>query len=183
MTKTVIGLVDTPAEADAVVAELLKEGFDRERIGVIANEHILDAAAGAAGATRGMAYGSLAGLLAGVGALAIPGVGAVVAVGPALALLTTAIGAVAGGLIGGLVSRGVPKEDAHVYAEGLRRGGTLIMVEAKNDQEADRVAQTLARHGVVDVKERAAQWRGDGWSGRFDQARGPAGSPAPRAAT
>ena len=170
MAKTVIGLVDTPAEADAVVSELLKDGFERERVGIVANEHILDAAAGATGATRGIAYGSLAGLLAGVGALAIPGVGSIIAVGPALALLTTTIGALAGGLIGGLVSRGVSKEDAHVYAEGLRRGGTLIVVDTKSDDEAERAAQILIRHRAVDVKERAAQWQRDGWSGRVEEA-------------
>jgi hypothetical protein len=79
------------------------------------------------GAGVGTAVGGAAGLLAGLGLLAIPGVGPVVAAGW---LVATAVGAVAGaatgGLIGGLTGAGVSEDDAHVYAEGVRRGGSLV---------------------------------------------------------
>src|SRR3979490_170055 len=106
---------------------------DRDRDGVD------DRAEGAAaGAGIGAAAGGLAGLLAGLGLLAIPGLGPVVAAGW---LASTALGAVvggtAGGLIGALTAAGVSKEDAHVYAEGIRRGGTLVTARVPDAAPAE----------------------------------------------
>jgi hypothetical protein len=122
------------------------------------------------GVTGGVAGGAL-GLLVGIGALAIPGIGPVLAAGPLAAALSTAavgagVGAAAGGLIGGLVDMGVPDEDANFYAEGVRRGGTLVSVSAE-DSKANRAYDLMQRHGAVDINQRGAEWRKSGWT-RFD---------------
>jgi hypothetical protein len=99
----------------------------------------------------------------------------VLAAGPLAAALGTAgastlvgagIGAAAGGLIGALVGAGIPEEDASFYAEGIRRGGTLVMVKTSDDM-AQRAYDVLQRYGAVDVEERSGTWRQSGWSG-FD---------------
>ena len=119
------------------------------------------------GAGIGAVIGGTAGLLAGLGVLAIPGVGPVVAAGW---LIATAAGAVAGGATGGIVGAltqaGVGKEDAPVYAEGLRRGGTLVTARVR-DGERSRYEAILNR-SAVDVRERRAMYRKTGWTG-FDE--------------
>ncbi|WP_396594508.1 hypothetical protein [Brevundimonas sp. R86498] len=135
-------------------------------------DHDDNAGEGAAtGAGVGAALGGGAGLLAGLGMLAIPGVGPVVAAGW---LASTAAGAVGGavaggatgGLIGALTEDGESEEDAHVYAEGVRRGGSLVSVRAEDDQAND-VIRTLERHGGVVAKTRGQAYREQGWE-RFD---------------
>jgi uncharacterized protein (TIGR02271 family) len=187
MAKTVIGLFDNRAEAQSVVQELLGEGFRRDDISVMSKkiegqdnrqqqgevvayveedgeEQIKDMAKGAG---TGAAIGGLAGLLLSLTAFAIPGIGPVLAAGPLAAVIAGAgIGATAGGLISGLTRLGVPEEDADYYAEGVRRGGTLISVEA-SDEKAGRAVTIMKRHGAVEIDKRAAEWRNDGWSG-FD---------------
>jgi hypothetical protein len=168
MAKTVMGLVDSSGKAEQVVEELIKNGIDRKDIGMVSSEALREAATAAGGATRGMAYGTLAGLLLGVATLAIPGLGVALVAGPAVPLLTTIAGAIAGGLIGALRAKGVPEDQAHFYAEGLRRGGTLIIVTARTDELATRTVEILKRNGAMDIDERAAQWKQQGWSGRFE---------------
>jgi uncharacterized protein (TIGR02271 family) len=191
MAKTVVGLFDTFGEAQSVVEDLMSNGFRREDISVVANENATGrermvgdtnenaAAEGAgAGAVGGTVLGGALGLLVGAGLLAIPGIGPVLAAGPLAAAIgtTTAavgatalgagIGAATGGLIGGLVGAGVPKEDAEYYAEGVRRGGTLVSVNT-DDAMAGRAHDIMNRHNVIDIDERATQWRSSGWTG-FD---------------
>ncbi len=90
------------------------------------------------GATMGTVLGGGAGLLAGLGALAIPGIGPIVAAGWLVATLTGAgVGAAAGGLFGSLTGAGVSEADAHVHAEGVRRGGTLVTVRADQARAVD----------------------------------------------
>jgi stress response protein YsnF len=175
-------------EAQAVVRELVSAGIRREDIGFMANEKQAvpgsaalneseggdNAAAGAlAGAGAGAAIGGLGGLLLAAAPLAIPGIGPIIAAGPIAAALTGAgIGAVAGGLIGGLTRLGVPEEEAHYYAEGVRRGGILVTVAANDGASADKAVGVMRRHGAVDIDERAAQWKKQGWKGRFEAAVG-----------
>jgi stress response protein YsnF len=98
------------------------------------------------GATVGTVLGGGAGLLAGLGSLAIPGVGPVVAAGWLIATLAGAgVGAAAGGLLGSLTGAGVEEADAKGYAEHVGRGGTLVTVRA-NDDDAARVEYIL-EHG------------------------------------
>jgi hypothetical protein len=120
----------------------------------------------------GALFGGLGGLLIGLGALAIPGLGPIVAAGPiATTLAGAGIGAAGGGLIGALKDAGVPDEEAGVYAESIRRGGTMVTVRAP-EVLRDRVADILDEHGAVDVDERASSYRTAGWTG-FDASRDP----------
>src|SRR5688572_10122845 len=187
MSKTIIGMMDNVSEARNVVEDLVASGIDRDDIGFMANEkHATpqradaDDGAGAtsgalAGAGTGAAIGGVAGLALSFAPLAIPGIGPILAAGPIAAALTGAgIGALAGGLIGGLTKLGVPEEDAHYYAEGVRRGGILVTVAADDDREVEQAVSILKRHGAVDVQVRASEWRKQGWQGRFEEESGAA---------
>src|SRR5262245_27984909 len=193
MAKTVVGLFDTFGEAQSVVQELTNSGFRREDISLIANdsrgEYVKARAVGdtsrtaegaGAGAVSGGVLGGVLGLLVGVGALAIPGIGPVLAAGPLAAALGTAgastlvgagIGAAAGGIIGALVGAGIPEEDANFYAERVRRCGTLLIVKASDDM-AQRAYDLMRSNGAVDIDQRSGDWRKSGWT-RFDPDAGP----------
>ncbi len=120
------------------------------------------------GATIGTVLGGGAGLLAGLGMLAIPGVGPVVAAGWLVATaLGAGVGAGAGGLLGSLVGAGVNENDAHVYAEGVRRGGTLVTARVDESQRAT-VEDIMSRHSGVDANVRGKEYRAGGWE-RFDE--------------
>ena len=177
--KTIVGLYDDIGTARRVVEELAAAGFERGDISLVANnqttgttttgttggdgEAVAEGAAG--GALVGGALGGLGGLLLGLGALAIPGIGPVVAAGPIVAGLTGAgIGAAVGGLAGALINWGVPEEEAEFYAEGVRRGSTLVAVKA-DDGRVNEALRLMNRFGPVDVRERSSQWRSEGWAG------------------
>jgi uncharacterized protein (TIGR02271 family) len=182
MAKTIVGLFDDVNEAHQVVQELIDAGVDHNKISIVANDakgeykHYKadgsSAAEGAgAGAVGGGVLGGVLGLLVGVGALAIPGIGPVLAAGPLAAALGTAgastlvgagVGAATGGLIGGLVGLGIPEEDANMYAEGVRRGGTLVTAQVA-DNLADRAAAIMDREGIVDLDTAGSTWRQSGW--------------------
>ncbi len=180
MAKTVVGLIENPTEAQVVMQELVDCGIERSDIGLMASDSGSakdEGAAGTAeggdemaegalkGAGTGAALGGVAGLLAGAAALAIPGFGPIIAAGPiASALAGAGIGAVAGGGIGALIKQGVPEEDAKYYAEGVRRGGTLVTVRTENEDMADRAVAIMRDHGAVNIDERAQEWRASGWS-------------------
>jgi hypothetical protein len=185
--KTIVALYDDFAEAVRAVHALEEAGFQHEDVSLVANnaenrwsgahrenseaarqEGGSQAASGAeTGATIGASAGGAAALLASLGVLAVPGVGPVLAAGPIVALITGAgVGAAAGGLIGGLVGLGVPEEEAHAYAEGVRRGGALVTARVPAEQ-VQRAVAILERHDAVDVAERQAGWRERGWR-QFD---------------
>jgi len=134
---------------------------DRDRDGVD------DRAEGAAaGAGIGAAVGGVAGLLAGLGILAIPGLGPVVAAGwLASTAAVAAAGGATGGIIGALTESGVDESDAHVYAEGVRRGGTLVTARVPN-ADRSRVEAILDR-SAVNIWERGQAYRRAGWK-EFD---------------
>ena len=128
------------------------------------------------GAAAGGALGAAGGVLAGLGLIAIPGLGPVVAAGW---LAAAAVGAVtgavvagaAGGLVGALTHAGVSQEEADVYAEAVRRGGTLV--SAKVDDDKVGLAEiALNATPYVDVAVRGAAYRASGWTG-FDAAAAP----------
>ena len=179
MTTTVIGLYDRLEDAQNAVSELVSAGFPREDISIVAADTEgkfktyvgapgEDAGEGVAtGAGVGAAIGGLGGLLVGIGALAIPGIGPVLAAGPiASALIGMGVGAVTGGLIGALVDAGVPEEQANLYAEGIRRGGTLVKVMTPEDR-SDDANRIMNRFNPIDIDQRATTWRSEKWSG-FD---------------
>jgi hypothetical protein len=117
------------------------------------------------GATLGTVLGGGAGLLAGLGMLAIPGVGPIVAAGWLVAALTGAgVGAAAGGLVGSLTGAGVSEADAHVHAEGVRRGGAMVTVRA-DDAKAASIEALLDGRSPVDLSTRRAEYEAEGWKG------------------
>jgi len=122
----------------------------------------------AAGAGIGATLGGVAGLLAGLGLLAIPGIGPVVAAGwLASTAAVAAAGGTAGGLIGALTQSGVSEREANVYAEGVRRGGTLVTARVP---DADRARyEAILDRSAVNITERSANWERSGWN-RFDPA-------------
>jgi len=120
------------------------------------------AEAAATGAGVGATAGGIAGLLAGLGIIAIPGVGPVVAAGWLVATLAgAATGGVAGGIIGPLTQTGLSKEDAEIYAEGIRRGGAVVTARVKG-ADAPKL-QSIMDRSAVNVRERAAAYRDSGW--------------------
>ena len=172
--RTITALFDTYEHAASAVRAVRDAGIDSADISVVANnvagdiDTDLDAEEGAAaGAGVGAVAGGGAGLLAGLGALAIPGIGPVVAGGWLLAtaigaLAGAAVGGAAGGLLGALANAGVPEEQAHVYAEGVRRGGTLVSVRA-DETRADSIAAILRHADGVDIDARRADYLAEGW--------------------
>jgi uncharacterized protein (TIGR02271 family) len=177
MSKTIVGLFDDASEARSVVTELTQMGVTRDHISLMANrdatataptdETVTESAGSDAltGAGIGAMLGGVGGLLVGLAVLPIPGLGPIIAAGPiATTLAGMGIGAAAGGVVGALVNVGVPEEHAAHYAEAVRRGGTLVTVEA-DEEQAQRVADVMNRHHAVDVNQRAETWRKTGWSG------------------
>ncbi len=196
MTRTVTRLFDTHTEALAAASRLRESGIDQDAISIVSNnaddwhgKHLAsdgkgplgdhngdgenDIADGAGkGATTGGLLGGGAGLLAGLGMLAIPGLGPVVAAGW---LASTAVGAVigaaaggaTGGLLGALKEAGHSDEEAHVYSEGVRRGGTLLSVRA-DEADCQRIEALMT--GGVDAMTRGQDYRKSGWSEFRDDA-------------
>src|SRR5438105_11491947 len=112
----------------------------------------------ATGAIGGGVLGGLAGLLVGIGALAIPGIGPIIAAGPiATTLMGAGIGAATGGLLGALVDAGVPEEEARLYQTGVERGGVLVTARLPNGQEA--MAQDILNSaGARDIRNEASMY-------------------------
>lgn len=180
--KTVTGLYDSYNDARSAVRALEDAGIASDEISIITNKangvDIEDQGTyGAEGAGTGAGIGAVAGgaggLLAGLGMLAIPGVGPVVAAGWLAATAAGAVaGAVAGGAVGGIVGamikEGVPEEEANFYAEGIRRGGSLVAARVDDDHVAH--AQSILRSShSVNTAERRASYVERGWS-HFDEA-------------
>jgi hypothetical protein len=177
-----VGSFDGYRAAQRAAHALLEDGFREEEMSVVAStlagEFAPDALPGgdtnsntATGAVTGGLVGGAAGVALSMAALAIPGVGPIVAAGPLLAGLTGAgAGAVAGGVIGALTDEGVPEEHATYYAEAVRRGGALVTVRV-DDVRADRAAEILRANGGIDIEERASRWRDNGWTGWDGSAR------------
>lgn len=175
--RTVTGLFDDYSDASAAVSALESAGVRSDDISIVSNNADKrhgesNAAEGAGtGAGIGAVIGGAGGLLTGLGLMAIPGVGPVVAAGwlaatAAGAAAGAVAGGAAGGIIGALTSSGVSERDAHVYAEGVRRGGTLVTakVEEALVPEAEAI---LKRSNWVDPTERRTAYEQQGWTG-FD---------------
>lgn len=184
--KTVTGLFDDYSDASAAVSALEARGVPSSDISIVSNNaderhnKETNAAEGAGtGAGIGAAVGGVGGLLTGLGIMAIPGVGPVVAAGWLAATAAGAVagavaGGAAGGLIGALTESGVSEDDAHVYAEGIRRGGTLVT--AKVDESLQTEAEAILRKSNwVDPGQRRAVYANEGWT-RFDDTLDPYGS-------
>ena len=180
--RTVTGLFDDYADASSAVSELEAQGVPSSDISIVSNNgdrrhEESNAAEGAGtGAGIGAVVGGAGGLLTGLGLMAIPGVGPVVAAGwlaatAAGAAAGAVAGGAAGGIIGALTSSGVPERDAHFYAEGVRRGGTLVTAKV-DDALAPEAEAILKRSNWVDPTERRAAYEKQGWT-RFDETLSP----------
>ncbi len=182
--KTLVAVYDDIEKARRVVEELREANYDPADIGLVvldregqysnylnnnpvhSDAHDVDAKEGAA---FGAAAGGLTGLLVGLAALAIPGVGPVLAAGPvAAALLGGAVGAAAGAatgsIVAGLVDLGVPQDEAGIYAEAVRRGGAMVVLKARDDATDNAIA-IMRGHSPVDLESSAQRWREQGWAG------------------
>jgi len=181
MAVTISRLYDRYADAERAVTALESAGIPNSDISIVANnsdewysgkkdrdgDGVDDRAESAGkGAGIGAGLGGAAGLLAGLGLLAIPGLGPVVAAGwLAATAVGAAAGAATGGIIGALTEAGVSEEDAHTYAEGVRRGGTLVTARVP---DADRAKlDAILDQSSVNIRERRAMWQKSGWQ-RFD---------------
>ncbi|HPT83184.1 MAG TPA: hypothetical protein PLM25_04785 [Limnochordia bacterium] len=158
---TVIGVFSDISSAEKAVKALRNKGFKDNEISIVAKEDRArkggtDMETGsefgtdsiAEGTTWGGALGGVAGLLAGVGALAIPGIGPIVAAGPLAGALS---GAVTGGVAGGLIDLGIPAERGRQYEENLKQGGVLAVIETSGDKAND-ASSILRQHGAKDVE-------------------------------
>ncbi len=169
--KVVSAVYDTHAQARAAVDAIEAAGVKSGEVSLIAHkgvsdkyDDVTDVSKAGAGAGIGGVVGGAGGLLAGLGLLAIPGLGPVVAAGWLAALAVgAAAGAAAGGLVGALVSAGVPEEHAHVYSESVRRGGTLVSARV-DDLIAPRIQGILDGNRPIDPVARGAAYRKEGWS-------------------
>lgn len=161
--KAVIGLVQSQAEAESTVNRLRNDGFSNNDVSVLfpdkagtrdfAHEKNTKAPEGAiAGVGAGGVIGGTLGLLAGIGTLAIPGLGPFIAAGPIMAALSgAAAGATAGGIAGALIGLGIPEVEAKRYAGKVRDGNILISVHVENGEEASRAKKILESTGAQDV--------------------------------
>ena len=165
MAKTVVGVFNDVTAAINSLADLVAEGIPGTDISVVTPDpetefaRYLNAPGErpvVADAGIGAVVGGLSGLLVGLGALTIPGVGPVMAAGPLFtALVGAMVGAEAGGLMGALNGFGVAEYEAKSHAEKVGEGKTLVVVKVE-DSKGDRVQALLQRHRAVTVEQRAA---------------------------
>lgn len=198
MTKTLTRLFDHRSDAESAVSALEGMGIPRSDISIVASnpdgshdgrdsrdtgEALADGAARpdhdgdvSRGASTGALLGGAGGLLAGLGLLAIPGLGPIVAAGWLLSTaagagIGAAGGAATGGVVGALKNAGHTDEEAHVYSEGVRRGGTLLSARVPDDM-TDQAVQALTPYNAVDASTRGTDYRSSGWS-KFDETAAP----------
>ncbi len=180
--QTLVALYHSFDKAQKAVDELVRNGISRDKISVVASDasgeyakeygtaspSTDDAVTSGQGAAFGAASGGVMGVLMGLGVLAIPGIGPVVAAGPLVAALTggvlgVAAGAPTGGIVAALVySNRLTQEEAEVYAEGIRRGDTLLTVESE-DTETVKIREILDRYTPVDIRTQGEEFRTTGW--------------------
>src|ERR1700735_5745313 len=159
----VFGIYTTVAAADLATDSLVKAGFSAadvsallpENLGSkpIATEKNSKSPEGAAtGAGSGAVLGGTLGLLAGIGALAIPGVGPLIAAGPIMAALAgVGVGGAVGGFTGALIGMGIPELEAKRYEGRLKKGGILLSVHCDTSDEIKRAKQLIEGTGGEDV--------------------------------
>ncbi|HLV79213.1 MAG TPA: DUF2382 domain-containing protein [Chthonomonadaceae bacterium] len=174
--KTVVGFFDDWSRAEKAVQDLENAGIPRDDISVVTGNKQGQVATGteayaAGGATteekeseagKGAVVGGVTGFLIGLISFAIPGIGTAAGLGwLVMTLIGVGVGA-AVGLVGALTHAGIPHEEATYYEEGVRRGGTLVVVKVPEEEES-RINQILSDDGAINIHERAAQWRKEGW--------------------
>ncbi|HWE50173.1 MAG TPA: hypothetical protein VG273_10310 [Bryobacteraceae bacterium] len=174
--KTVAAVFPSLTQASRASRDLEKLGVPREDISLIAgndsrrHDEYLEKARKAsapteAAAASGASMGAGLGILATLAALAIPGVGAVYALGPLLTIFAGGgVGAATGGLIGAFHNMGISHEEAPIYEEAVRRGAIMIAAVVRDEVESAAV-EALKRDGGVDVRDQKDPWNNAEWSG------------------
>jgi hypothetical protein len=159
----VFGIYATPATAEAAVDHLLAKGFANSAISVLlpdndstrafAHEKSTKAPEGTAtGATTGGLIGGTLGLLTGLGLLAIPGLGPLIAAGPIVATLAgVGAGGAVGGIVGALVGMGIPEYEAKRYEGAVKDGGSLLSVHCDTSEQIDAAKTALRDTGARDI--------------------------------
>lgn len=168
------GIYQTYADAEYAVDALRSEGFRNTDVSVLfpenkgtkdfAVEKNTKAPEGtAAGASTGVVVGGVLGWLAGIGALAIPGIGPLIAAGPIVAALAgVGVGGAVGGITGALVGMGIPEYEAKRYEGRVKDGGILLSVHCDDRDWTAKAKQILQRTGAQDVAstgEASADWQ------------------------
>ena len=163
MSKAVFCLVSSESKANAIVTRLQELNFSSNDISVLfpdksgtrdfAHEKNTKAPEGTAiGAGTGGVVGGALGLLAGIGLLAIPGIGPFIAAGPIMAALSgAAVGATVGGVTGALIGMGIPELEAKRYEGKIRDGNILVSVHTENSDEIKRAKDVFESLGGTDV--------------------------------
>ena len=163
MAKAIFCIVRDNTQASRIVSDLKTAGFSNNDISVLmpdksstrdfAHEHSTKAPEGAAtGASAGGVLGGALGWLAGIGSLAIPGVGPFIAAGPIMAALSgAAVGAAVGGITGALVGLGIPEFEAKRYEGKVKGGNVLVSVHSENSDETKRAKEIFERAGAEDI--------------------------------
>ncbi|MDQ6647414.1 MAG: complement resistance protein TraT [Pseudomonadota bacterium] len=163
MTNSVFCTTKTVEQAENIVQELKGSGFSNDDISALlpdkrgtkdfAHEHNTKAPEGATtGGIAGLGVGAAVGWLAGIGALAIPGVGPFIAAGPIMAALGgAALGTATGGIIGALVGLGIPEFEAKRYDAKIREGNILISVHAEDNKLRDVAKEVFERNNANDI--------------------------------
>lgn len=160
---TIIGMFERARDVDSLIDELLKSGYTKSQIGVVARKDVYEAhvnglsvtSATEVGAITGGVTGGIAGLLIGLGALTIPVVGPIVAAGEFLTVIGATVlglagGAVAGGLVGALSGFGLEEASASRFAEGVKAGHILVTVQATTEHVYE-VTSMMRQHNALEV--------------------------------
>ena len=163
MATAIYCIAKTDDQASGIVTSLRAAGVRDQDISVLfpdkkgtkefAHEHNTKAPEGAAtGAGVGGVAGGVVGLLAGIGALAIPGLGPLIAAGPIMAALSgAAVGATVGGIAGGLVGLGIPEFEAKRYEERVKGGNILMSAHSENSDMTKRIKEIFKTAGAEDI--------------------------------
>jgi hypothetical protein len=163
MSTSVLCIAQNESSANVIVDNLKNAGFSYNDISVLfpdkrstrdfAHEKNTKAPEGAVtGAGAGGVVGGTLGLLAGIGLLAIPGVGPFIAAGPIMAALSgIAVGAAAGGLAGGLIGLGIPEIEAKRYEDKIKGGNILISAHAETSEEINKAKEIFENAGATDI--------------------------------
>jgi len=155
----IVGVFESRERAREAIEALEAEGFSEDDLSIVARQQEGQEGGGqdsgdlTADITQGAAWGgglgALGGLLAGAGALAIPGIGPILAAGPLAAGLS---GAVAGGVAGGLIEMGIPEEAGQQFEEDVKQGRLLAIVETEEDDQVGRVERLLEEYGADEIQ-------------------------------
>lgn len=164
MTQSIVCIVPLESQAERIIDSLRTAGFANSDISVlmpdtvgvrdVGHEKHSKAPEGAAvGGAAGAVVGGALGWLAGICALAIPGVGPFVAAGPIMAALGgAAIGSATGGVTGSLIGLGIPEIEAKVYEDRLRDGNVLLCVHTESGEQIKRAEEIFKANNAKDVK-------------------------------